>query len=233
MINEVLGVSSLIEEPSKTLSSFILSDLLNKNYTPKIYQGSIFFKSLLINNLSIIYDKKSNDEMSVEYDTKLKNIVLSIHKYDLSEQEIYKTLMHELTHVLGEYNGHTDKSFYKKILYLLDILNKDSYSYKFIYMVYLSQDTEINSMISELWSDINYNITNKSEFNKYIINNQLYKNSKYMIEFKLDKSKISNDDLVTISKYIKTDKCSKIINIKGEDLRRRILRLSTLFDQKY
>jgi hypothetical protein len=48
MINEVLGVSSLIEEPSKTLSSFILSDLLNKNYTPKIYQGSIFFKSLLI-----------------------------------------------------------------------------------------------------------------------------------------------------------------------------------------
>lgn len=161
---------------TEELSRYIYKDLINKD----IKENDKYIYNINSKNIEIIVDTK--------YCNKLKTLALFIsNKNNIKSAKIYInlplnefSLWHEIAHFirfgkLGEKIEKSKNKLLKSSKFAKNFIKTDKLD-KLIELIYLCDDSEMNSYIHEIYSKINYiktknNLSDKNRFFKEYMNN--------------------------------------------------------------
>lgn len=245
IINEALGVNKDVMNFSKQLCTLIIGDI-NKSLNYNYYQIPNY---LNISKINFYYQNlNTHNVASITYDKNLNELIININLNNITNfADLQETINHELLHAHSQVKGYyTISKEYQKISQMNDKFGANfGYVGKFVYILYLMNETEINSYIHELYIHVkNQNITTKSEYNKWIVKNELYLNYKYVL---------TNFDIYFIWNEIKKEGFDnyliKELNIKNinswlikkeknlikmaTEAKKRLLKMGELFDRNF
>lgn len=201
-IYEKLGINSDVI----TLVKFLENKINKKDIVIDTIDLKLSFK---INKISIKFI--SHDKIAGGFNmsrSKLTKNGYNIYLLINSKTNIKNTLYHELIHVIKYQNlTHKNLKMFSPVSYY-----HDQRFEKLLFMLYYSDESEINAKVSEIYSEIETEITENQSINKKdiftnFINNLSFRyedNPQMMIEYNIheDLNGISSKDILNFFNYI-------------------------------
>ena len=226
------GISNII----KSYSTFIYDEYLDQKSN---IQLDLDYEQLPLMDLRMMFKKSDryyglfNPNRSIIKDNKLYDIEIYIEYIDINNKsEIIGIITHELTHIMEFYQimiknnkdnikirpHHIDiKIAYKK----LGIPQSNVY-YEFVYLLYLSLDTEINARTSQVYNFLmNINSTDYDFLLNELTKNNIYNYSNILSNFNYNSfinkciNKLGLESLLIITNKL-TENLSEIKNNKNK-----------------
>lgn len=230
-IFEGRGISDLIKQYSTIIYDYFSEGedkiLLDFDYKPlPLMDLRIIFKKSNVNHAFYNLDFSSIDE-----NYKLNNIIIEIEYSDSERSNIAGMIIHELNHI-NEYYNIQLKMLKTKIkikptwidiqisIKELDIPKENTYYY-FIYLLYLSLDTEMNARISQVYDYLyQLNIKDSEILFQKLKNHKNWEYVKLLENF--DSVKFVNQNIIDIGEESLLKITNELIGkFKDKDLNKR------------
>jgi hypothetical protein len=211
-LNEGRGISDIIKQYTKIINDYHATDGLEK------IQLDFDYEQLPLIDLRVIFKKSDRNngnfilDSSEIINSKLHDVVINI-EYKNTE-DIIGLISHELNHINEYYkiqikilttNINIRPTWIDiKLSYSsLNITNDHSYYY-FIYLLYLSLDTEMNARISQVYNYLlSFNITDEDQLFEKLKQHQNWKYVDMLNNFNYDEFIKHNIDVIGLNGIIK------------------------------
>ena len=188
LIKETLGISNEVENFSSRIKFYVEIDFTNNDFTNKKYDLKLlpnFNLDEIIFDINILEIHYINNPIVASIYRNNKTLIVEINPKNLSITELEENLNHEINHIYNDIKGLKTKDEYRIAIKFKNIISQNPsypYSVQLMTFIYLSQPTEIYATTSELFYSIkNANIITKYDFNKYLVNNLVWKNANHLL----------------------------------------------------